>query len=427
MSGTFSTSEGSSALIALSMAHQEPLVLPARADVERRLDETVAFWRAWVAERTIGDARRDEIVRSALALKLLVNSPTGAVSAAATTSLPEEIGGERNWDYRFCWLRDSAFVMEALLGLGCRDEAEAFFWWLMQASQISQPHLQVLYRLDGGARASERTLPLEGYERSSPVRVGNKAVEQRQLDIYGDLLQTAWLFAEAGHGIDREFGERLAAIADLVVEIWREPDAGIWEVRGPARHFTQSKMLCWVALDRARRLAENGHIPSAHVAAWQEAADEIATFIEARCWSPDKRSYTRSAESEDVDASLLLGARLGYAEPSGARMRDTIDAVRRELGDGPLLYRYLGDDGLRGREGAFLCCSFWLVEALARTGRPTEANELMDELTALANDVGLYAEELDPSSSAFLGNFPQALTHLALITAAAALAEGEGR
>ena len=271
-------SAGDEALIALSMAHQEPLVLPNRADVERRLDATIAFWRGWTQRRTIPAGRREASVRSALALKLLVHSPTGAVAAAATTSLPEEIGGERNWDYRFSWLRDSAFVMEALLALGCRDEAEAFFWWLMHASQITQPRLQVLYRLDGSARAAERTLPLEGYKGSTPVRVGNLAAEQHQLDIYGDLLQTAWLYAQAGHGIDREFGDRLAAIADLVTEIWREPDAGIWEVRGGPRHFTQSKMLCWVALDRARRLADDGYIPAGHTDSWRTTAEEIETL-----------------------------------------------------------------------------------------------------------------------------------------------------
>jgi GH15 family glucan-1,4-alpha-glucosidase len=425
--GTFTASTGSSSLIALSMAHEEPLVLPSQPEVRGRLEATVAYWRRWVSERTIRGDQRDAIVRSALALKLLVHSPTGAVAAAATTSLPEEIGGERNWDYRFCWLRDSAFVMEALLGLGCRDEAEAFFWWLMHASQITRPRLQVLYRLDGGSSADERTLPLEGYMGSSPVRTGNKAVEQSQLDIYGDLLQTAWLFAEAGNGIDREFGDRLAAIANLVTEIWREPDAGIWEVRGDPQHFTQSKMLCWVALDRARKLAEAGHIPSDDIGRWRTSADEIRSFIEERCWSNEKRSYTRAAGTSDLDSSVLLGARLGYGDPAGERFGGTIDALRSALGDGPVLYRYLTDDGLPGGEGAFLCCSFWLAEVLAKAGRRDEASELMGHLVGLANDVGLYAEEVDPRSSGFLGNFPQGLSHLALITAAAAMETGDDR
>jgi GH15 family glucan-1,4-alpha-glucosidase len=306
-------------------------------------------------------------------------------------------------------------------------EAEAFFWWLMHASQITHPHLQVLYRLDGGAHAKERTLALDGYAGSRPVRIGNGAVEQRQLDIYGDLLQTAWLYAEAGYPIDREFADRLAATADLVAQIWAHPDAGIWEVRSEFEHFTQSKMMCWVALDRAIRLAKSGHLPSRHVDRWTAAAADVRAFIEERCWSAEKQSYTRAAGTEDLDASVLLGARLGYVEVDDPRLSSTIGALLRELADGPYLYRYLSEDGLRGGEGAFLCCSFWLVEVLARTGRLSEATTLMDRLVALANDVGLYAEEMDAETGAFLGNFPQGLTHLALLTAAAAIERGDGR
>jgi GH15 family glucan-1,4-alpha-glucosidase len=427
VTGTFTSTAGSSSVLALAMAHQEPLVLPSRREVERRLEATIAYWRDWAGGRPATGDHRDAVVRSALALKLLVHAPTGAVAAAATASLPEEIGGERNWDYRFSWVRDSAFVMEALLGLGCRDEAEAFFWWLMHASQITHPLLQVLYRLDGGSRAKERTLELEGYRGSRPVRVGNMAVEQRQLDIYGDLLQTAWLYADAGYRIDREFGERLAAVADLVVDIWPGPDAGIWEVRSELEHFTQSKMMCWVALDRALRLAAGGHISSDHVDKWTAVGADVRSFIEERCWSASKRSYTRAAGTEDLDASVLLGARLGYIDQDDERLASTIDAIVRELGDDPFLYRYLSEDGVRGGEGAFLCCSFWLVEALADAGRLGDAAALMDRLVGLANDVGLYAEEIDPASGEFLGNFPQGLTHLALLTAASAIERARSR
>jgi GH15 family glucan-1,4-alpha-glucosidase len=229
ISGSFDTAEGSTALIALSIAHQEPLVFPPRTDVEARLEGTIAWWRGWAAAREATGPWRDQILRSALALKLLVQASSGSIAAAPTTSLPEEIGGERNWDYRYSWLRDSAFVADALLGLGCTDEAEAFFWWLMHASQITHPRMQVLYRMDGGADAHERTLPLDGYAGSRPVRIGNGAAEQAQLDIYGDVMQMAWLYADAGHPIDREFGDRLAAVADLVCDIWSQPDSGIWE------------------------------------------------------------------------------------------------------------------------------------------------------------------------------------------------------
>jgi len=421
VTGSFETAEGSTALIALSMAYQEPLVFPPRMDVERRLDETIASWRRWATARKATGPWREQILRSALALKLLVQAKSGAVAAASTTSLPEEIGGERNWDYRFSWLRDSAFVMGAMLALACQDEAEAFFWWLMHASQITHPRLQVLYRMDGGADAPERALSLHGYKGSRPVRVGNAAAKQAQLDIYGDAMHMAWLYADAGNGIDREFGDRLAAVADLVCGIWPRPDAGIWEVRGPERHFTQSKMMCWVALDRAGRLAATGQIPSRSADKWRSEAGAIRSFVEERCWSEAKQSYTQAADSEDLDASVLLGAKFGYGDPAGTRFSRTIDALRRELGRGPFLYRYLRDDDLRGKEGTFLCCSFWLAEVLGLAGRRAEAVDLLNELIAFANDVGLYAEEIDPSTSAFLGNFPQALTHLALISAATSL------
>jgi len=307
------------------------------------------------------------------------------------------------------------------LSVGCVEEGEAFFWWLMHASQITRPRMQVLYRMDGGSHAPERSLPLDGYMDSRPVRMGNGAVEQEQLDIYGDVLQMAWLWADAGHQVDREFGERLAAVADLVCETWSRPDAGIWEIRGPTCQYTQSKMMCWVALDRAVRLAKAGQIPSKNVQRWRDEAGAIRSFVEERCWSQAKRSYTQSADTDDLDASVLLGAKFGYGDPASGRFSATIEAIRRELGRGPFLYRYFSDDDLRGDEGTFLCCSFWLAEVLGLAGRRDEGIELLNELIGFENDVGLYAEEIDERSSAFLGNFPQALTHLGLISAATTL------
>jgi GH15 family glucan-1,4-alpha-glucosidase len=275
-------------------------------------------------------------------------------------------------------------------------------------------------------RAPERTLPLAGYRGSRPVRIGNAAAVQVQLDTYGELLQTAWLYATTGHRIDRDIGRRLAEIADLVCELWRQPDAGIWEVRSEPAHFTQSKMMCWVALDRARDLAERGLIPGRHLGRWSTEAEAIRQFVETRCFSEEKQSYVRSTGSEELDASLLLGALLSYGDVGGERWAGTLEAVRRELADGPFVRRYAGDDGVAGSEGAFVACSFWLVEALAYVGRTDEARELMDELVALANDVGLYSEEMDPDSGEMLGNFPQALTHLSHIEAVLALSEGAG-
>jgi GH15 family glucan-1,4-alpha-glucosidase len=421
----FEATEGKRALIALSASHQEPLVFPPSYEVDERLVNTIAFWKGWASARTYDGPWRDAVVRSALALKLLVFAPSGAIAAATTTSLPEDLGGERNWDYRYAWVRDSAFTLDAFLRLGCPAETEAFFWWLMHASQLTHPELQVLYRLGGGPSAPERTLDLDGYRGSKPVRVGNAAASQRQLDIYGDLFQTAWLYASSRGELDHDIARRLAEIADLVCAIWQQPDCGIWEVRSEPVHFIHSKLMCWVALDRAARLARSGWIPNRHLERWERGAEAIRAFVDAHGWSEAKQSYVRFAGSSELDASLLMAVLLRYDDPSSHRLRATVRALRRELGKGPLLYRYTGEDGLSGSEGFFLPCSFWLVDALTRLGHLEEAAETMEALLAFANDVGLYAEEIEPETGEFLGNFPQGLVHLALINAAASLSEQE--
>jgi GH15 family glucan-1,4-alpha-glucosidase len=426
IASAFEIREGRRAMLALAAAHADPLVLPSRAAVEARLDATTTFWRRWCAARSYDGPWKEPVLRSALALKLLVHAPSGAVAAAPTTSLPEAIGGERNWDYRFCWIRDTAFTLESLLQLGCGEEARAFFWWFMHATRLTRPKLQVLYRLDGGAHAPERELPLAGYRGSRPVRAGNAAAGQLQLDTFGDLLDTAWVYASRGHRIDADTGRELAEVADHVCRVWREPDHGIWEVRMDPRHFTHSKMMCWVALDRAVRLAAAGQLPARHADRWNDEAERIRVFIETRCWSERHDSYVRFAGGDDLDASLLLMAVERYLDPRHPRLVATLDAIRRELARGPLVYRYTGEDGLRSGEGVFLACSFWLVEALALAGRRDEAARTMEALLRLANDVGLYAEEIEPTTLEFLGNFPQGLVHLALVSAAVAMAEAHG-
>jgi GH15 family glucan-1,4-alpha-glucosidase len=418
----FVAAEGRVAHVVLAAAHQEPLVLPARAQVAARLAATEKAWRAWSDGRRYDGPWRDAVVRSALALKLLVFAPSGAIAAAATTSLPETIGGERNWDYRFSWPRDSAFTLRALLALGCSREADAFFSWLLHATQLTQPEVRVLYRLNGRSEADERSLPLAGYRGSQPVRAGNAAAGQTQLDVYGEVMDAAVEVARARGGLDRDHARRLAGIADQVCAVWRSPDAGIWEVRSDAAQFTQSKMMCAVALDRARTLAEQGLLHG-DVERWRRERDRIRAFVEERCYAEEKGSYTRSADEALLDASLLLGVIARYDDATAPRLVGTVDAIRRELSSGPLVTRYAGEDGLPGEEGAFLACSFWLAEAYARQGRLDEAVTLMEELIALANDVGLYAEEIDPATGDFLGNFPQGLSHLALINAAVAVAE----
>jgi GH15 family glucan-1,4-alpha-glucosidase len=421
--GRFSSRSGKSSLLVLSAAHKEPLVFPPRHEVESRLEGTVASWQTWTSERSYDGRWTDAVLRSALALKLLVFAPSGAIAAAATTSLPEEIGGLRNWDYRFSWPRDAAFTLEALLALGCGGEARAFFSWLLHASQLTHPRLQVLYRLNGRADAEEQELPLAGYRRSVPVRVGNGAAEQLQLDVYGEVLAAAALYAHSAGGLDRDHGRRIAQIADLVCDLWREPDAGIWEVRAQATHFIESKMMCAVALDHAVALAEARYLPAAGVGRWHQERAAVRDFVEQHGYSEAKGSYTRAAGVDDLDASLLLAVLAGYDRPNAPRLIGTVDAIRRELANGPFVQRYGSGDGVPGEEGAFVACSFWLATALARQGRVEDASALMDELVELANDVGLYAEEIDPASGNFLGNFPQGLSHLALINAAVAIAE----
>ena len=427
ISGRFDVRGGARALIVLASAHQEPVVFPSRAEAEERLDLTTAFWRRWSNELTYVGPWRESVVRSALALKLLCYAPSGAIMAAPTTSLPEAIGGQRNWDYRFCWIRDAAFTLRALLRLGCTAEAHAFFWWFLHATQLTRPRAQVLYRLDGGDRAPESSLPLEGYRRSTPVRVGNAAAKQLQLDLYGDLFDTAYEYVKGGQTLDLETARRLARSADLVCEIWRQPDLSIWEVRMGPQHFIHSKVMCWVALDRAIDLASAGQLPARHVDRWRREAALIRAFVERNGWSDRQQTYVRFDGSDEVDASLLLLPIMGYCDARSPQGLGTIDAIRRRLGSGPFVYRYLGQDGLAGAEGVFLTCSFWLVHALCLAGRLREARELMEQLLELANDVGLYSEEVDPRSREFLGNFPQALVHLALIGAAVALSGGTER
>jgi len=423
MEAAFDITAGSRALLAMITAYAEPLVIPARADVCSRLEFTIRFWKEWSAARTYSGLWGESVERSALALKLMIFAPSGASVAAPTMSLPEDIGGQRNWDYRFCWIRDSNFMIDALLQLGCYDEARSLFWWFMQATALTEPEVRVLYRLDGGIGdgVRERTLDLAGYRGSRPVRVGNGAAEQAQHDIYGALFETAWLYRQGGHDIDRDTGAVFGRIADYVCGIWRQPDSGIWEVRNGPFHFTHSKVMCWVALNRAARLADLGALPSRHASRWRQEAAAIEAYVERECWSDSLRSYTRIAGSRDVDASLLMLPIVEYGDPRGARIRGTIEAVTHMLREGDVVYRYRADDGVPGGEGCFLNCSFWLVSALARSGRKDDASLLMERLIARANDVGLYSDEIDPASGAFLGNFPQALVHLALIDAAMAV------
>jgi GH15 family glucan-1,4-alpha-glucosidase len=411
--------KGESALLVCIVADDEPIPFPPREEIERRLHGTCEAWRRWIDDVYDGPWK-EAVLRSALALKLLIQAPTGAIAAAATSSLPEAIGDGRNYDYRYSWIRDSAFTLDALGSLGLREQVHGSLSWLLKATHATHPRMQPFYAFDGTVPRDYEVLDLDGYRGSKPVAKGNRAEGQAQLGNYGDLLETIHYYVRQGNSLDRETGIRVAEVADFVCRIWRNEDSGIWELQ-EQRHYTISKMGCWVALDRAQRLAEQGEIPPDGLRRWRETADEVQDWIERNCWSDEQQAYAFYAGSDDLDAAVLLAARNRYCDATLPRLDSTLEAVRRELAEGPLVWRYSGQQHV---EGAFLACSFWLADAYLRCGRRDEAVALVDELVALGNDVGLYSEELGADGH-MLGNFPQALTHLSLVNTAAAIAGDE--
>lgn len=413
--------------LVLAVANREPLVHVPPAKAMGLVVQDEARWQAWVEEIDEDLPYRDATVRSLLTLRLLTYSPSGAPVAAPTTSLPEDPGGIRNWDYRYAWPRDASLGVVAFLGVGKVREARGFLGWLLHASRLQRPRLPALLTLDGRPAPRERELcGWAGYADSRPVRVGNGAANQHQLDGYGWVLDAGWVLEQGGHRLYSETWRTMCGFTDLVARRWQEPDAGIWELRDDAAHHVHSKLMAWLALDRALQIGATHRLSARRRRRWQDARSAIADDVATRGWDTTRQTYLRSYGSTELDSALLVAPRIGLDERSSVRLRGTIDAIRDDLSVGPLLYRYPpGRDGLPGTEGAFLPCSFWMVRALADTGRRAEAVELFEELLGLATGLGLYAEELDPATGAHLGNFPQALTHAALVQAVLALRDAE--
>ena len=414
---------GETAWFSLSYNDESPGVIPPLGDLAQgRLDDTIAWWRAWSARCTYDGPWREQVLRSALALKSMIYAPSGAVIAAPTTSLPEIVGGPLNWDYRYCWLRDASLTTRALLGLGFRDEADAFIGWMLTTTDLTLPQLNVLYDVFGRQPGPERELHhLEGWGSSRPVRIGNAAADQLQLDVYGEVMDSVAQFIASGGELDGPSRRAVHGVARYVCENWNRPDHGIWEPRGTPRHHTHSRLLCWTALDRVLDLCEAQKLEKRDAALFRRVREEIRQQIVNRAWSPELRSYASTLRGHHMDASLLLFAWYGFEAADSERMQQTYQRIVARLRAGKnLLYRYRIDPP----EGAFGICCFWEADYLALGGSSVEhASSFFEGLLEYANDLGLYAEEIDPHSGEALGNFPQAFTHVGMINAAITLNE----
>ncbi|GAA2898911.1 glycoside hydrolase family 15 protein [Streptomyces violaceus] len=407
---------------------------PSLVDPFDALRHSVEDWRTWVSRCRYQGPYRDAVVRSLITLKALTYAPTGGIVAALTTSLPEEPGGVRNWDYRYCWLRDSTLTLGALLAAGYQEEAEAWRNWLLRAVAGDPADLQIMYGLAGERRLPESELPwLSGFAGSTPVRIGNDAVNQLQLDVYGEVMDSLSLARESGLSAQPDVWALQTALMDFLRTHWRQPDEGLWEVRGGRRQFVHSKVMVWVAADRAVRTLERHPELDGDLEGWRALRDEVHREVCERGYDPERNTFTQSYGSRELDAALLLIPRVGFLPPDDPRVIGTIDAIREELDHRGLLLRYTTADadasdvdGLPGSEGTFVVCSFWLADALHMTGRTKEARALFERLVGLANDVGLLSEEFDPVTCRQLGNFPQAFSHIGLVNTALALFGEEG-
>lgn len=414
-STSFMLAEGEGAAFVLNYGHNAPLQA-AKYDTEEKLEKTREYWSSLSVGCNISGRWHEHLVRSYLTLHLLIYLPTGAVLAAPTTSLPESVGGERNWDYRYAWLRDASLALSAFGKLGHREEIEGFMDWLLQIRREYGDKRQTLYSISLDAEPKEEILAhLEGYRQSRPVRIGNKAYSQNQLDVFGEVLETAYNFVQMGGHISKEEWKVLSEFVDHACRHWPDPDSGVWEIRGKLHHYVYSKLMCWVAIDRGRKLAKMlGY--EGNWEYWDKNWQLVRNDLLSKGWNPQQKAFTQHYDTNALDASNLFVSLYDFLPMSDERVTSNIDQISSELGVGNgLLKRYIADDGLKGEEGAFLWCSFWLVRNYIRIGRLDYAEALYDRLLSYGNHLGLFSEMVEPDTGEALGNFPQALTHLAII------------
>jgi GH15 family glucan-1,4-alpha-glucosidase len=414
----------------LSYVRGDPAIFPSLGDeADVRQEKTISWWRDWAGQFTYRGVHKEMVLRSALTLKQLTYSLSGALVAAPTTSLPEAIGQDLNWDYRYCWLRDAGLTVQALIGVGFLDDACAYLAWLLHATRLTWPELRVVYDIYGRQSLDEKELDqLDGFRGSRPVRIGNEAYRQLQLDVYGDVILAAEAVVSAGGKLDATETRMLKGLGKTVCRDWREPDSGMWEIRGPRRQYTFSKIMCWVALDRLLKLHAGGHLSLGSLEAqFRRERDRVVETIEQRGFNPALGSYTSELDGDKMVANLLLMSTLGYIAPTDPRFTGTFALIMQRLCRNDLLYRYEpGYDGAPRRESSFGICTFWAVEALASRGEIAAAERMFDRASSCANDLGLFGEEIDIETCAAIGNFPQAFTHVGLINAALAIERAKG-
>lgn len=424
----FDIHAGERIIFSLCYSNQSPAVLAElKTTAFDRMQTTVAFWKNWVGQCKYSGIYDQQVRRSALALKLLTYAPSGAIIAAATTSLPETPGGKRNWDYRYCWLRDASFTIRVLVNLGFEEEAHAYMNWILHATRLTQPQLQVVYSVYGHANLKEKTLDwLSGYQNAIPVRLGNGADRQFQLDVYGEVLDAAFAYSPLIKEFDRSSRKFLLGLGKVICQKWNEPDNGIWEIRTSPAHYTHSKVMSWVGLDRLIKLCRKYHWKESDVEMFERTAAFIRQKVEQEGYNEMLQSYTRELGGEQPDASLLVLPLVGFCDVHSPRMTRTVDLICKRLSENNFVYRYLNlDDGLAGEEASFGICSFWLAENLAKAGRTKEAIQIIDGMLQHTGGTGLLSEEIDPDSGELRGNYPQAFTHIGLINAVLSIHEAQ--